>query len=801
MRPHRPGQPRGAEWILRVVVALAASCFLGTSSSASGEADEPDSCATEWTVEYWTGSPGGAGIRDDTGTKARFRSPGGLACDSSGVWVTDSENHEIRHVTPSGVVTTFAGVSDQYGTVDGVRHEARLTQPTGIALLPDGRLVFTDPRDDVIRVATRDGHVWTLAGQPGERGWIDAAGSSARFAGPLQVAVESSGALIVADSRNHCIRRVWLDGRTETVAGAPDRPGGDDGPVETASFYIPNGVALGADGSIFVSENNCTIRQILPSGTVCTVAGAFRQQGNADGPALEARFITPRALFSEPDGTLWILDNTSVRKLKDGVVSTVSGDPGYMGYLDGDGSTARWGFVSGICRLRGGPLAVSDSYNDCIRTVSDSGQTSTLAGLGVQRGHADGAATETRFSDANGVDFVDSTTLVVADTGNSVIRRISGDGSSETLSGAPGVCGWADYSHPGLLCRPYDVAVSPTGSIYIADFGTSTVRKLLPEGVLTTVAGYRFVPGAVDGQGETARFRGLAGIDVAADDTLIVADTNNYTLRIIDPFGNVSTVAGLAGVSGTTDGHGSAARFLMPWGCEFHRDGGVMSSDKLADTIRKMGDDGYVATIAGKAGASGSSSGRGEDARFNAPLGIAVDDCGNTYVADFYNDVVRRVDSSGFSRDILGLPLSPGAQDGTGDGARLFRPTYVAWTPPNTLAIVEQAARIRIARPAIPDRASLDDSIGTVGSERRLGVANKTGTDFRWSLFRRQTGSRAEIVPLEGGDATFRPDLPGLYIFELRASDGTGVRISRISLEVVGEMPPTDLSDAGKVVR
>ena len=191
--------------------------------------------------------------------------------------------------------------------------------------------------------------------------------------------------------------------------------------------------------------------------------------------------------------------------------------------------------------------------------------------------------------------------------------------------------------------------------MYVAD-GNQTIRTITPGGVVTTLAGLAFAPGGLDGTGSAARFNAPSGIAVDGAGTVYVADGNNHTIRKITAGGVVTTLAGLAGTSGTTDGAGTAARFNFPRGVAVDNAGTVYVTDTNNATIRKITPGGVVTTLAGLAGSFGSGDGTGSAARFNGPQGIAVDSTGTLYVADTNNQTIRKVTAGGVVTTVAGCP-------------------------------------------------------------------------------------------------------------------------------------------------
>ena len=178
------------------------------------------------------------------------------------------------------------------------------------------------------------------------------------------------------------------------------------------------------------------------------------------------------------------------------------------------------------------------------------------------------------------------------------------------------------------------MAVDSAGNVYVADAYNDEIRKITPSGVVTTLAGSAGQAGSSDGTGSAARFIDPCGVAVDSAGNVYVADYGNDEIRKITPSGVVTTLAGSAGQTGSSDGTGSAARFDDPMGVAVDSAGNVYVADYGNDEIRKITPSGVVTTLAGSAGQTGSSDGTGSAARFDYPMGVAVDSAGNVYVAD-----------------------------------------------------------------------------------------------------------------------------------------------------------------------
>ncbi len=278
-----------------------------------------------------------------------------------------------------------------------------------------------------------------------------------------------------------------------------------------------------------------------------------------------------------------------------------------------------------------------------------------LAGNIDGSGASDAAGAAARFNYPHGVAVDSSGNVYVADTTNQTIRKITSAGVVSTLAGSAGLSGSTDGA--GTAARfnyPYGVAVDSSGNVYVADTNNQTIRKITSAGVVSTLAGSAGLSGSTDGAATAAMFNYPQGVAVDSSGNVYVADANNQTIRKITSAGVVSTLAGLAGLSGSTDGAGTAARFNSPSGIAVDSSGNVYVADTTNQTIRKITSAGVVSTLAGSAGLSGSTDGAGTAAMFKYPRGIAVDSSGNVYVADTGNSTIRKITSAGVVSTLAG---------------------------------------------------------------------------------------------------------------------------------------------------
>jgi hypothetical protein len=285
-----------------------------------------------------------------------------------------------------------------------------------------------------------------------------------------------------------------------------------------------------------------------------------------------------------------------------------------------------------------------------------------------------------------------------------------------TLAGS-GAAGFADGTGAVVqFNRPYGIAVDATGIVYVADTYNNRIRKITPGGVVTTLAGSG-TQGFADGTGTVAIFNLPYGIAVEAAGNATVADTFNDRIRKISLGGVVSTLAG-SSTQGFADGTGTATRFFYPQSVAVDTAGNTYVADTYNNRIRKITSAGVVTTLAGS-GVASFADGTGIAALFNAPWSVAVDTTGNTYVADTRNHRIRKITPSGTVSTLAGD--AQGFADGTGTAAQFSVPVGVAVDAAGNIYVVDEFNyRIRKITPS--------GVVSTLAGDGTAGSANGTGT-------------------------------------------------------------------------
>jgi trimeric autotransporter adhesin len=337
----------------------------------------------------------------------------------------------------------------------------------------------------------------------------------------------------------------------------------------------------------------------------------------------------------------------------DANVTTLAGTSGAKGSTDGTGAAARFNQPRGVSVAADGTVYVGDAWNHTIRKITSAGVVTTLAGSAGVQGLVNGSGTAAVFQYSYGVAVGVDGTVYVADYGNNSIRKITSAGVVTTLAGRE-----AGFNGPA------GVAIGADGTVYVADSRANRIRKITAAGVVTTLAGSG-VAGRADGTGAAATFNNPEGVAVGADGTVYVADSRSNTIRKITAAGVVTTLAG-SGSTGSANATGTAASFNFPTGIAVAADGTVYVADRDNMRIRKITAAGVVTTLAGSGSYSGTD-GPGAAASFAFPYGVAVGVDGTVYVADNNNNTIRKI-TAGDARPIV---TTTAATAVTGGGATL----------------------------------------------------------------------------------------------------------------------------------
>lgn len=351
---------------------------------------------------------------------------------------------------------------------------------------------------------------------------------------------------------------------------------------------------------------------------------------------------------------------TSARTSLDGPVSW-SQEPASVGSIDASsGDRVRYSPPPAGSSDTGMEVTLTASAGGLSRKISilihPSPGLYLVAGTTGGRGTTDGVGTAARFNNPWGIAADAAGNFFVADTSSHTIRKITPAGVVSTLSGTANISGSKDGAMATAQFNlPGAIALDGAGNIYVADYGNHTIRKITSAGAVTTLAGMAGLTGSADGVGATARFSSLRGL--ASDNAGNLYVTDGYAVRKIAPDGTVKTLAGTVDYSdllaySTGDGIGADARFLRPFGIAMGNDGNLYVMDGAA--VRKVTPTGTVTTLAGNVHFGGRADGQGSAAYFNGAFAIAADGSGNLYVFD--EGFLRKVSLTGMVTTIVQHP-------------------------------------------------------------------------------------------------------------------------------------------------
>jgi sugar lactone lactonase YvrE len=327
---------------------------------------------------------------------------------------------------------------------------------------------------------------------------------------------------------------------------------GSGGIAAPALLPSPSCIAVDASGNLYVGDSSLnTIQMISPTGATSLVAGSTGLGGSTDGTGTGALFNQPGGIVINNSGTLFVSDtgNSTIRKIAPGgVVTTFAGSAANKSFQNGTGTSAWFNSPVGISLDALGNLFVADSKNAVIRKISPAGAVTTFSGTAGSVGSTDSPP---RFNGPFGLAVDFSTSFVyIADTNNKTIRKITVPGVVSTLAGTVLTTGSTDgIGSIALFSLPEGEATDIAGNVYIADTASSTIRKMTPNGTVTTIAGQAGVQGLTDGTGTGSLFNQPEALTVDTAGNIYVADTGNAAIRKITPFGVVTTIATTASTS------------------------------------------------------------------------------------------------------------------------------------------------------------------------------------------------------------------------------------------------------------
>jgi uncharacterized protein (TIGR03437 family) len=576
----------------------------------------------------------------------------------------------VCHAAAAQIITTVAGTDFSFpsGSLGAV--SAPLGRVSGVAVDIAGNVFVADPDNNLVLRISVNGTLGVVAGN-GISGFSGDGGAAtnASLNNPVGVAVDSAGNIYIADTYNGRIRKV--SGGTITTVAGNGVPAllGDGGGATNASLNLPYGVAVDSAGNIYIADTGNNVIRKVANGTITTVAGNGLEGFSGDGgSATSASLNNPYGMAVDSAGNLYIADRNDyrIRRVSEGMIATVAG--GGSGLGDGGPATsARLNYTQGVALDSAGNLYISESSfsgSSSIRKVS-AGTITTVAGNGNVGFSGDGGpAVAASLNGNEGVAVDLAGNLYIADTGNERTRKVSG-GKITTVAGNGNYRFSGEGAPPASasLNGPIAVATDLARNVYISDSNNNRIRKV-SAGTITTVAGNGNVGFSGDGGPATsASLNGIVGVAVDPAGNLYIVDTNNNRIRKVSN-GTITTVAG-NGVSGFSGDGGLAtsASLSSPTGAAIDLAGNLYIADG-SNRIRKISPGGTIMTVAGNGNLGFSGDGGiATSASLGAPTGVAVDSAGNLYIADNFNERIRKV-----SNGVITTVAGSGVPGYSGDG-------------------------------------------------------------------------------------------------------------------------------------
>ena len=601
------------------------------------------------------------------------------------MYLADSYNNRIRKINTKGIVTTVAGTGTNQGQNSGYESgdggsatNAQLNNPSAVEIDSSGNLYIVDQGNSVVRKVDTKGIITLFAGGGGGYGNGNLAnGDSAnsfnlgQSDGQLtNLALDNKGNVYIPF--NASVVEVNPSGIVvATVAGHTGSVGNPNNGKLATSDYFNYNLLVSFDKKnnlIITSPNDNTICKIDSSGYLHSIVGNETNGNSVDGSFAPLSNINTAfgnywlgyTTFDTSGNLYFIETNTlmgySIRKVNtDSILSTVAGN-GTL-WFNGDSIAATKAQMNpiGIAEDKKGDIYIADAFNSLVRKQNSKGILTNVAG-NLNSNFIMSDSTPATFAAINypvGVALDSLGNLFICDQGNSRVRKVDTSGIISTVAGIDsnyygGFSGDSALAINAELNLPNGIALDRSGNLYIADTYNNRIRKVDANGIITTIAGNGY--GSNIGDGGLAIDAGIptpSCITVDSKGNIYFADGNS-NVRVITTDGKINRLAGNGNAGyGGDGGKAVLASLNMPNGIAVSNSGDIYIADSYNNVIRKIGKDSIITTVAGNdtAGFAGDGS-LATKAKLNFPNGLTIDSAGNLLIADAYNNRVRKVTPS-----------------------------------------------------------------------------------------------------------------------------------------------------------
>lgn len=557
----------------------------------------------------------------------------------------------VYKITPAGVATAIAGGSVGFGGDGGPATAARLSSPQGIAFDAQQNLYIADTDNCRIRKVS-GGTISTVAGSGvcGLNGYNGQA-LSAQLAFPSSVAMDSAGNIYIAEYF-YILKVFASSGLISVIAGNGSALA--NGPASNSAIGVSDDLAIDSAGNLFIADPDYDLVRVITGTNIRTIAGmspggapspGFSGDG---GPGTSAQLFNPTGVALDSNGFVYIADqyNQRIRRLDQAFnISTIAGTIHYGGD-GGPAASALLDLPETVAMDSNGYLYFADTFNNRVRRITPAGIVTTVAGNGVCGYSGDnGPATAAMLCHPFGLAVDAANNLYIADSVNSVVREVGGNGFISTIVGTGdyGDTGNNVLANTAQLEFPFGLAFDPGGNLYVSDYAANRVRKVTPGRIITYLAGNS--NSSFSGDGGLATSAAINGPEALAADSagnVYIADTGNERVRKVSTSGIISTVAGTTQVNAARTN--ATSTFIgTPGGVAVDASGNLFISEPDLASIAEVTPAGAISTVAGNGNFTFSGDGLALNVALNSPGGMTLDAQGNLYFADVGNSRIREL--------------------------------------------------------------------------------------------------------------------------------------------------------------